>query len=74
MSAFCAYTSALVSYQDLETEGLTLMIVETGHINCAMSHAEVRELRKSVLLCHLFSAYNRYILSATRSTEYSREA
>ena len=31
------------------------MIVESGHINCAMS---VRELHKSVLLCHLFSAYN----------------
>ena len=44
MSAFRVYTSSLVLYQDLITEGLT-MIVESGHINCAMSHPEVRELR-----------------------------
>ena len=51
------------NYQDLKTEGFTLMILESGHMNCAMSHPEVRELRKSVLACHLLSAYNRYILS-----------
>ena len=42
----------------LETESLMLVIVESGLINCAMSQAEVRELRKSVLPCHLLSAYN----------------
>ena len=48
MSAFRVYTSSLVPYQDLKIEGLTLMIVESGHINCAMSHPEIRELHKSV--------------------------
>ena len=66
MSAFRVYTSSLVPYQDLETEGLTLMIVESGQVNHAMSHPEVRKLRKSVLPCHLLSAYNRCKLSATR--------
>ena len=74
MSAFRLFTSSLVPYKHLKTEGLKLMIVESGHINCAMPHPEVRELRKSVLLCHMFSAHNRYILSATRSAVYSRKA
>ena len=42
------------------------MIVESGHIKYAMSHPEVRELRKSNLPCHLLLAYYRCILSATR--------
>ena len=42
------------------------MIVDSGHINCAMSQSEVRELHKSVLSCHLLSAYNWYILSAIK--------
>ena len=66
MSAFRIQTSSSVPYQDSKTEGLTLMIVESGHIICAMSQQEVRKIRKSVLLCHLFSAYNQYILSVTR--------
>ena len=49
------------------------MIVESGHTNCAMSHPEVKELRKSVLPCHLLSAYNRYILSATQLTTYLKK-
>ena len=61
------------NYQDLKTEGLTLMITELGHINCALSHTEVMELRKSAQHCHLLSAYNRYILRATLSTQYSRK-
>ena len=35
----------------LLSEGLTLMTIESGYINCAMSPSEVRELRKSILLC-----------------------
>ena len=30
------YTSSLVPYQDLKKQGLTLIIVETSHINCAV--------------------------------------
>ena len=56
MSAYRVHTLSLVPYQDLKTEGFTLMIVDSGHINCAMSHSEVRVLRKSVLACHLLSA------------------
>ena len=41
MSAFRVYTSSLVPYQNLKTEGLALIIVESGHINCAMWHPEV---------------------------------
>ena len=70
----CVYTSSLVPYQDLQTEGSTLMIIDSGHINCVMSHPEVLELHESVLPCHLLSAYNRYIMSATRSTTYLRKA
>ena len=54
------------NYQDLQTEGFTLMIVESGHINDAISHPNVGELRKRVLPFHLLLAYNVYILSATR--------
>ena len=64
MSALRIYTSSLVPYKDFKTEGPTLMIAESGHINCAMSRTEVRELRKSVLPCLLLLAYNRFVLSA----------
>ena len=47
----------LTSNQDLKTEGLSLMIVESGHINCAMTHPEVNN-------------YVRQSKSATRSTAY----
>ena len=50
MTAFRIYTSSLVPYKDLKTEGLTLMIDESGHINSAMSHPELRELRKRTTL------------------------
>ena len=33
MSSFRVFTSSLVSYQELETQGLTFMIVEADHIN-----------------------------------------
>ena len=46
MSAFRVYTSSLVPYQDLKTEGLTLMIIESGHINCLTSHPEVNKKLK----------------------------
>ena len=41
VSDFGVYTSSLVPYQDFKTEGLAIMIVESGHIKCAMSHPEV---------------------------------
>ena len=46
MSAFRVYTSSLVPYQDLKTEGLTLMVIESCHINCLTSHPEVNNLKK----------------------------
>ena len=43
MSAFRAYTSSLVPYQDLKTEGLRLMIVESIHIrNCSWGATQKR--------------------------------
>ena len=42
------YTSSLVPYQDLKIEGLTLMIIESGHINCLTSHPEVNNLLKKL--------------------------
>ena len=65
MSAVRVYSISLVPYEDLKTEGLTLMIVESGHTNCGMSKPEVRDLRRSVPPFHLLG-YNRYILSATQ--------
>ena len=46
MSAFRVYISSLVPYQDIETEGLTLMIIRSGHINCLTSLPEVNNILK----------------------------
>ena len=44
MSALRVYTSSLVPYQNLKTEGLTLMTIELGHINCLTSQPKVNKL------------------------------
>ena len=48
MSAFRVYTSSLVPDQDIKTEGLTLMIIESGHIICLTSHPEVNNLLRKL--------------------------